>query len=82
MSVSVLVMSILLYGSETWPMSQQNTRKLKMFQMRCLRNILGFTLLYRKRIEDILKSTGQIPIEDELRKWRLQRFRHVQRMGE
>ena len=28
------------------------------------------------------KSTGQIPIEDELRKWRLQRFGHVQRMGE
>ena len=77
MSVSVLVMSVLLYGSETWPMSQQNTRKLKTFQMRCLRNILGFTLLDKKRNEDILKLTGQIPFEDELRKWRLQRFGHV-----
>ena len=68
--VKSLVMSVLLYGSETWPMSQQNIRKLKTFQMRCLRDILGFTLLDKKRNEDILKLSGQIPIEDELRKKR------------
>ena len=62
-----LVMSVLLYGLETWPMSQQNIRKLKRFQMRCLRDILGFIPLDRKRDEDILKLSGQIPIEDELR---------------
>ena len=77
-----LVMSVLLYGSETWPMSQQNIRKLKTFQMRCLRDILGFTLLNKKRNEDILKLSGQIPIEDELRKKRLQWFGHVQRMND
>ena len=76
-----LVVSVLLYGAETWPMNQQNSRKLKTFQMRCLRDILGFTLLDKKRNEDILRMTGQPPIEIELRKRRLQWFGHVQRMG-
>jgi hypothetical protein len=49
-------------------MNQQNSRKLKTFQMRCLRDILGFTLLDKKRNEDILRMTGQPPIEIELRK--------------
>ena len=53
-----------------------------MFQMRCLKDILGFALLDKMRNEDILKLTGQIPIEEELRKRRLQWFGHVQRMDE
>ena len=76
-----LMVSVLLYGAETWPMNQQKSRKLKTFQMRCLRDILRFTLLDKKRNEDILRMTGQPPIEIELRKRRLQWFGHVQRMG-
>ncbi len=34
-----LVMSVLLYRAETWAVTQQDTRKLKTFQMRCLRDI-------------------------------------------
>ena len=49
--------------------------------MRCLRDILGFTLLDKKRNEDILRMTGQPPIENELRKLQLQWFGHAQRMG-
>ena len=48
-------------------MNQQNTRNLKTFQMWCLRDILGFTLLENKRNEDILRIAGQPPIENELR---------------
>ena len=44
-------------------------------------DILGFTLLDKKRNEDILRMTGQPPIENKLRKGRLQWFGHVQRMG-
>ena len=62
-------------------MNQQNSRKLKTFQMRCLRDILGFTLLDKKRNEDILRMTGQPLIEIELRKRHLQWFGHVKRMG-
>ena len=61
-------------------MNQQNSRKLKTFQMRCLGDILGFTLLDKKRNEDILRMAGQPPIEIELRKRCLQWFGHVKRM--
>ena len=48
--------------------------------MKCLRNILGFTLLDKKRNEDILRTTGWPHIENELRKRRLQWSEHVQGM--
>ena len=75
-----LVVSVLLYGAETWPMNQQNSRKLKTIQMRCLRDILGFSHLDKKRNEEILRMTGQPPIEIELRKRCLQWFGHVRRI--
>ena len=39
-----MVMSVLLYGAETWPVTQHDIRKLKTFQMRCLQDIVGVTL--------------------------------------
>ena len=33
-----MVMSVLLYGAETWTVTQQDIRRLKTFQMRCLRH--------------------------------------------
>ena len=77
-----LVMSILLYGAETWPVTQQDTRKLRTFHMRCLRDILGITLWDMRRNADILKETGELPIEKQLRQKQLQWFGHVQRMPE
>ena len=76
----ILVMSILLYGAETWAVTQQDIRKLKTFQMKCLRDILGITLWDRRRNVDILQETGELPIEEQLRQKRLQWFGHVQRM--
>ena len=39
-----LGMSVLLYGAETWAVTLQDTQKLKTFQMRCLKDILGVSL--------------------------------------
>ena len=77
-----LVVSVLLYGAETWPVNQQNITRLKIFQMRCLRDIIGVTLWDKRRNVDILEETGQLPIEEQVRKKRLQWFGHlhVQRM--
>ena len=33
-----------LVRSETWPVTQHDIRRLKTFQMRCLRDIMGVTL--------------------------------------
>ena len=75
-----LVMSTILYGAETWPVTQQEIRKLRTLHMRCLRDILEFTLWDRRRNADILKETGELPIEEQLRKKRLQWFGRVRRM--
>ena len=80
--VSVKVLSFLISCCVTWPVTQQDIRKLRTFHMRCLRDILGFTLWDRRRNVNILKETRELPIEEQLRKKRLQSFGHVRRMSE
>ena len=75
-----MVMSVLLYGAETWTVTQQDIRRLKTFQMRCLRDIVGVTLWDMRRNVDILEETGELPIKEQLRLKRLQWFGHLQRM--
>ena len=75
-----LVMSVLLYGAETWPVTKKDIRKLTTFQMRCLRDILGITLWHKRRNTDILRETGEHTVEHQLRQKRLQWFGHLQRM--
>ena len=75
-------MPVLLYGAETWAVTQQELRKLYAFQMKCLREIVGVTLWDRRRNVDILEETGELPIEEQLRHKRLQWFGHLQRMPE
>ncbi len=38
-----LVLSVLLYGAETWTITQKDLRKLRTFHVKCLRDILGVT---------------------------------------
>ena len=75
-----MVMSVLLYGAETWSPTQHDIRRLKTFQMRCLRDIVGVTLWDMRRNGDILEETGELPIGEQLRLKRLQWFGHLQRM--
>ena len=48
--------------------------------MRCLRDNLRLTLWDMHRNVDILKETGELPVEEQLRQRRLQWLGHVQRM--
>ncbi|MBN3281200.1 RTJK polymerase, partial [Polyodon spathula] len=48
-----LILPILLYGSETWTLLKQDLNKLKVFQMRCLRQILIISLRDHIRNETI-----------------------------
>ena len=77
---STLVMSVLLYGAETWPVMQAENRRLRTLQMWCLRYILGLTLWDRQRNVDILKQVGDLPVEEQLKQGRLQWLGHVQWM--
>ena len=75
-----LVMSVLLCGADTWPVPQQDIRKLKTFQMRCLRDVLGITCWNMPWNTEILERTGELPVEDQLRQRRLQCLGHIWRM--
>ena len=63
----VTVMSVLLYGSETWAVTQQDLKRLHAFQMKCLRDIIGVTSWNKRRNEDILAEVGEIPVEDQVK---------------
>ena len=70
-----MVMSVLL-----WMVTQEDIRRLKTFQMRCFRDIVGVTLWDMQCNVDILEETGKLPIKEQLRLKRLQWFGHLQRM--
>ena len=61
-------------------MTQQDIWKLKTFQMRCLRDILGVTRWNMLRNTEILERTEELPVEDQLRQRRLQWLGHIWRM--
>jgi hypothetical protein len=67
------VMSVLLYGCETWKTTQETINKLQTFVNRCLRNILRIwwpkTIISNK---ELWERTQQIPISSEImiRKWK------------
>ena len=77
-----LILPILLYGSETWTLLKSDINKLEVFQMRCLRQILGVSLRDRHRNEIIReKCDNQPSIEEQIQKRRLRWFGHVCRMN-
>ena len=53
-----LVLSVLLYGAETWTVTQHDIHKLKSFQMRCFHDILGITLSNQVRSTDKDGASG------------------------
>ena len=78
-----LVMSALLYGAGagTWIITQKDLRKLRTFDMKCLRDILRVTRWDKLRNETILCRANEVPIEGQLKHLRLQWLGHVMRMN-
>ncbi|BDA48371.1 Protein FAM91A1 [Coccomyxa sp. Obi] len=78
----VIVQSTLLYGCETWAVTNEDIRKLEVFQMRCLRRILGISLL--ERIPNaVTRAQCDIPeVANLIRYRRLRYLGHVARMGD
>jgi hypothetical protein len=73
------VLSVLLYGSETWALTQEDTNKLEVFQTRRLRRLLGISLLDHRTNESVLAECGLPTIDAEIRARRLRWFGHVLR---
>ena len=65
------VRSCLLYGSETWPMTTENERRLKTADTRMTKKLCGNKLCKTNSTEDLRKLTGLEEITESLRKRRL-----------
>ena len=77
-----LVLSVLLYNSETWVLKESDKRVLLAFEMMCLRRIEGISKRDRKRNLDIRKGLGmQTGVVNRIQQRRLRYFGHVARMN-
>lgn len=78
----VHVLPVLLYSCETWALTEAQLSRLETFQMKCLRRIVGVTLLDKHRNIDILRLCDkQETIADLIRLQRLRWFGHMMRMS-
>jgi hypothetical protein len=64
-------MSVLLYGCETWKITQDIINKLQIFVNRCLRNILRIRWPKTITNKELWETTQKIPADREIkiRKW-------------
>ena len=57
------VLPVLLYGSETWVLSVKESGRLEVFQMKCLRQILGITKFEHQRNEAFVRRLNSVLLE-------------------
>ena len=76
------IRSVLLYGAESWPLTQRLEKCIQSCDRRMLRYLTGVSLLDRVRSADVAKRCGLDEIQDVMRRRRLQWYGHVQRRGE
>ena len=75
-----MVLSVVLYGAESWTCTDQDYAKLNTFHNKNLRSLLGM----KKRDignEELYRLTGSCPLEAYVRKHRLRWAGHVRRMN-
>ena len=77
-----LVLSVLLYGCETWKINEGDNKRLDTFQFKCLRRILKVRWPYVISNDDILKKTNMTRISDEVKGRRWKWIGHVLRMDD
>jgi len=76
-----LVMSVLLYNSETWTMKGTDESRLRVFEMSVLRRICGVSLRDRWRNEEIkARLEIECDVVEAIRRRRLSYFGHINRM--
>jgi endonuclease/exonuclease/phosphatase family metal-dependent hydrolase len=74
-----LVMSVLLYGCETWKLTNGEEKKLDTFQSKCLRRILKIRWQQHIRNETVFEMAGANRISDEVRRRRWNWIGHILR---
>ena len=75
-----IILSILLYGSETWCLLNSQIQRLQVFVTRCLRIITGISLWQKVRNTELKRMTSIERIEVLRKQRRLRWFGHLQKM--
>ena len=68
---SAYVLPILLFGCETWALTQQQMVSLERVHSSCLRHILGVQLNDRQTLEHIRKQCSTVSLADHIRAARM-----------
>ena len=79
---NAVVLSVLLYGAETWPLSRTLAQLLQGFDSRALRTIEGIRWTDHITNAEIRERTGQLPVLRLLAQRRVRWFGHVLRLPE
>ena len=74
------VVTILIYGSETWTTTKLQMKRFEVFHQRCLRRILKIRWQQHIRNEDILQKAQITTMEIIIASMRLRWYGHVVRM--
>jgi len=76
------VRSVMIYGSETWPMKVEDMQRLERAERMMVRWMCGVTLKDKISSEELLSRVGVEPVGDVVRRGRLRWFGHVERKSE
>ena len=76
------ILSILLYGSETWTLLQEDLRKLEVFHMHSLRMIVGICWHVFVKNTEVVDRTNLPCVQDFIAKRRNSLFSHVVRLDD
>ena len=79
---NAVVVSALLYGSETWTLYRRQLKNLEKFHMNSLRRILNVTWRDKVPNTEILRRTGCVSLENTINRNLLRWLGHVIRMDE
>ena len=77
-----LVLSVVLYSSESWTMNKSTQRKLESFHTSCLRRILCLSYIERVTTEEVLTRSRWSTLSATIMIKRLKWFGHVLRMND
>ena len=76
------IISLLLYGSETWPLYQKHVKQLRTIIQRHLRSILSIKWDHFVSNEEVLERANVLDMEIKLLKNRLRWMGHICRMND
>ena len=71
------VISVLLYGCQSWRVSKDDMNKLDVFQTKCLRRTCNIFWPNKISNEDLYRRTNSSPISTQIQKHRLRWLGHV-----